>query len=177
VVNSLGSWLYLDNMETGTLSLKLYFSYGQFMVYDESVRLPGCAWTKRHSSQGFARRESVVNFGTLLEFGEAAVTVRNGPYEVADKYVRVIAVPFLVVSGTVHIEGPEEMNVQRRIDMGPGHYRLIAAQEIKGEEEEAIDLFFEPLNQPLVQSAILMADDDLNPQMPLLETAGIAGEE
>jgi hypothetical protein len=57
------------------LSPRLYFSYSQFMVFDESVRLPGCEWTDEHSAQGFARWESTVNFSTLLEFGEADVVV------------------------------------------------------------------------------------------------------
>src|SRR5437879_3970134 len=93
------------------LSPRLYFSYNQFMVYDESVRLPGCAWTDGHYAQGFARRESVANFGTPLEFGHADVTVSRGAYEAKDEYVRVIAVPFLITSGRVIVDGPEEINV------------------------------------------------------------------
>ena len=41
------------------------------MVFDESEQLPGCACTVKHSDQGFARRESTVNFATLLEYGLA----------------------------------------------------------------------------------------------------------
>jgi hypothetical protein len=32
------------------LSPRLYFSYSQFMIYDETVKLPGCAWTAKHSA-------------------------------------------------------------------------------------------------------------------------------
>jgi len=46
-----------------------------------------------------------------------------------------------------------------------------------GDEEEVIDLFFELLAKPLEQSSILLADEALNPPSPLIETAGIAGEE
>jgi hypothetical protein len=69
------------------------------------------------------------------------------------------------------------------VTVPPGHYRLTAAQWlVEGEElveweeeEQAIDLFFEPLAEPLRTSAILIADAELNPPTPLLETADIAG--
>ena len=157
------------------LAPRLYFSYSQFMVYDESVRLPGCAWTDTHSAQGFARRESTVNFNTPLEFGYADVTVCNGSYQPHEQYVRVVAVPFLVSSGRVIVDGPEELKVQRRFDLAMGNYRLVAAQRITGDEEEAVDLFFEPLEKPLDRSAVLIADSALNPPTNLLETAAVAG--
>lgn len=160
-----------------TLSPKLYFAYSQFMVYDQSVRLPGCAWTDEHSAQGFARRESTVNFNTPLEFGYANVSVSHGSYQPSDEeYDRVIAVPFLVTSGTVVVEGPEETNPARSIALPRGCYRLVAAQRVTGNQEEIIDLFFESLMNPLDRSTILVADDALNPPTTLLETAEIAGE-
>ncbi len=164
-------------MSTTTALLpKLYFSYSQFMVYDQSVQLPGCAWTDEHSAQGFARRESTVNFNTPLEFGYADVAVHRSAYEPNSEYERVIAVPFRVVSGNVLVEGPDEMDVERKFTLPPGNYRLVAAQRVTGDEEEVIDLFFEPLTKPLERSAVLVADDALNPSITLLETAGIAGE-
>ena len=159
------------------LSPKLYFSYSQFMVYDQSVRLPGLAWTDEHSAQGFARRESVVNFNTPLEFGYADVGVSQSAFEPGEEYERVIAVPFLVTSGKVIVEGPEETKPERNVALPPGNYRLVAAQRVTGDEEEVIDLFFEPLTKPLGRSAVLVADEALNPPSPLLETAGVAGEE
>jgi hypothetical protein len=164
-------------MNTKTaLSPKLYFSYSQFMVYDQSVRLPGCAWTAEHTAQGFARRESTVNFNTPLEFGYADVAVARSAYQGKEEYERVIAVPFLVTSGKVIVEGPEETKSERSFSLPAGNYRLLAAQRVTGDEEEVIDLFFEPLTKPLEQSTILVADGALNPPTPLLETAGIAGE-
>lgn len=160
-----------------TLLPRLYFSYNQFMVFDQSVRLPGCAWTFKHSAQGFARRVSTVNFNTLLEYGDADVTVSRGDYQQRQEYERVIGVPFLVTSGKVIIEGPEETKTERTFTLPPGNYRLVAAQYITGDEEEAIDLFFEPLTKPLKLSEVLVADDALNPTVPLIETSGIAGEE
>src|SRR6185295_10740927 len=87
---------------------RLYFSYNQFMVYDQSVQLPGCDWTDDHFAQGFARRESVVNFNALLEFGYADVEISFEPYQPKQEDERVIAVPFHVMSGKVVVEGPEE---------------------------------------------------------------------
>jgi hypothetical protein len=75
------------------------------MVYDQSVRLPGCAWTDAHSAQGFARRESVVNFNTVLEFGCADVSISRGAYQPRGEHDRVIAVPFLVTSGAKRRSG------------------------------------------------------------------------
>lgn len=165
-------------MSTKTaLSPKLYFSYSQFMVYDQSVRFPGCDRTEQHTAQGFARRESVVNFNTLLEFGHANVAVNLGSYEPQPDYERVVAVPFLVTSGKVLVEGPEETEVERNLTLPPGNYRLVAAQHATGDDEEVIDLYFEPLTKALERSAILVADEALNPPTPLLETAKIAGQE
>ena len=157
------------------LSPRLYFSYGQFMVYDESVRLPGCAWTDEHTAQGFARRESTVNFNTRLEFGYADVVVASA-YQRGEGYERVIAVPFLVTSGNVIVEGPEETEPKRKVTLPPGDYRLIAAQRVTGEEEEAIDLFFELFSKPLERSSVLVADKALTVPNRLLEAAGAAGE-
>jgi Competence protein J (ComJ) len=80
------------------LSPRLYFSYSQFMVYDGSVQLPGCEWTEEHTAQGFARRKSVANFNTLLEFGDADVAVKREAYQPQQEYQRVIVVPFRVTS-------------------------------------------------------------------------------
>ena len=160
---------------TTALSPKLYFSYSQFMVYDQSEQLPGCDWTDEHSAQGFARRESTVCFGTPLEFGHADVTVNVAPYQPREEYARVISVPFLNSSGVITVEGPEEMDVDRIVELPPGNYRLTAAQIITGDDEEVIDLFFELLSTPLKQSAVLVADEMLNPSKSLIETAGIAG--
>ena len=159
-----------------TLSPRLYFSYGQFMIYDRDVELPGCDWTEEHTAQGFARRQSVVNFNSLLEFGHADLTVSSEPYQPRREYERVIAVPFLVTSGIVIVEGPEETAVERNIKLQPGTYRLVAAQYVTTGDQETIDLYFEPVTPAVRHSVILLADEGLNPPDPLIETAQIAGE-
>jgi len=166
------------------LSPRLYFSYISFLVFDESVKLPGCDWTPEHSAQSFARRESTVNFNTVLEFGFADVAVIHGAYRPREEYERVIEVPFRVTSGKVIVGGPEEIEDERVIELLPGDYRLTAAQRVTAEEEEgeegqgeeAIDLFFELLPQPLERSSVLIADEALNVPNRLLETAKVAGE-
>ena len=144
------------------------------MVYDGSVELPGCDWTDQHTAQGFARRDSVVNFNTLIEFGYADVAISRGAYQSQQDYTRVIAVPFHVTSGKVLVEGPEEARGKRSIALRPGHYRLVAAQQVLGEEEETIHLYFEPLTKPSERSTILIADMALSPSTPLIETAKVA---
>jgi hypothetical protein len=153
----------------------LYFSYSQFMVYDQSVALPGCDWSEKHSAQGFARCESTVNFNTILDFGHAEVTIIVGPFQSNGEYERVIGVPFLVTSGTIIVDGPEEMEVERTFSLPSSNYWLVAAQRVLGEDQEKIDLFFEQVNKPVKCSRIIVADNLLNPQLPLLETAEVAG--
>lgn len=87
--------------------------------------------------------------------------------------------PFAVASGKIIVDGPEETETgrERNFTLAPGNYRLFAAQRVTGDETEAIDLFFESVSVPLERSAILVADDALNPPTPLLETADVAGEE
>ena len=158
------------------LSPRLYFSYSQVMVYDQSVQLPGCDWTEVHTAQGFARRGSVVNFNTPLEFGYADAEVRREGYQPQREYQRVIAVPFRVTSGKVVVEGPEETTVERSISLPPGHYRLVAAQYVTADDEEVIDVYVDLLTKALEQSAVLVADEALSPPTPLIETAKMAGE-
>lgn len=162
-----------------TLTPDLCFSYSQFFVYEDLVRMPACDWTESHSHQGFARRQGVVAFGTLLEYGIAKVLVHFGHYQSRAGHQRVIAVPFAVSSGRVIVDGPEETETGRRrsFPLEPGNYRLVAAQRVTGDEEEAIDLFFDRLTKALERSAILIADDALDPPSPLVETSRVAGEE
>ncbi len=157
-----------------TLIPRLYFSYGQFFVYDFSVTAPGCLWTDAHNAQGFARRDSAVSFGTLLEFGYADVRYRLGSFQPNDAYERVIAVPFLVCTGKVIVDGPEEINIQRNFELPTGNYRVFCGQRLVGHKEERIDLFFERLDEPLGKSEVVVADAMLDPPLELVETAEVA---
>lgn len=153
---------------------RMYFSYNQFMVSDETIQFTGSAWTDAHYKQGFARRTSTVSFCTLLEFGHALIEVYLSPYIEKKSYERVIAVPFFSPSGRVVIEGPEDYPATHQLTLEPGHYRLIAAQQIISEDEEQISLFFQPLQELHESSEILVADDELDPPDNLLEDAEIA---
>ncbi len=154
----------------------LYFSYKQFMVYDGRVTLPGCEWTEAHTAQGFARRESVACFSTILDFGHADICVGTATYRPRKHYERVIAVPFLVVDGRVLVDGPEETSVQRAFTLANGAYRLVAAQSVVSEDTEAIDLYFERMEHLPERSVMLVADQELDPLEPLVEIAAIAGD-
>ena len=158
------------------LTPRLYFSYSQFFVYDQSVALlHGLLWEDEHVAQGFARRESTISFATLLEFGHADVTVELRPFVPNNVYERVIVVPFTATTGRVFVDGVDETNmVERFIDIAEGHYRLVAAQRTVGDEEEVIDLFFEKLAEPLQHSEVIVADKQLDVPGTLLETAEVA---
>ena len=160
--------------EAAIYSATVYFSYSQFQVFDSTVKLPGCAWTEGHYKQGFARREPNVCFGTMLEFGHGDVTVHLGPYEGKDDHERVIEVPLEVSSGEVVIGGPEEYPNKHIVKVAPGHYRLVAAQTVTGDDREAIDLYLEKLSEPVSRSRIIVADNALNPPSALLENVEVA---
>lgn len=151
----------------------MYFSYNQFMVYDDSLKEIGCDWTAEHCKQGFARRASVVSFGTILEFGHANITIIYSRFQPNDAYRRVIAVPFEVTSGKIIVGGPEEYPATRSFRLDAGHYCLVAAQYVSSQDEEVVDLFFERLEKTMEKSVILVADDDINPELPLIETSHV----
>lgn len=155
--------------------LSLYFSYGQFSVYDPVAGPLGLAWTKAHSDQGFVRTQSAVAFGTLLEFGDGDVAVYPHGIHSMVGYDRVIAVPFVCSSGRITVVGPEEFNVERNIDIARGYYMMTCAQQTLVDDElamlfkERIDLFFESLSYLPKRSRLLVADRELNPPLELLE--------
>jgi hypothetical protein len=153
---------------------RLYFSYGQFLVYDCGVKAPGSLWTDAHSAQGFARRESTVSFGTLLEFGHADVFYCRGAFRHDGAHERVIAVPFSVFTGKIMVDGPEEVGIARTFGLPLGNYRIVAAQRLVGGGEELVELFAEKLDDALGESRVIIADDLLNPPVRLVETAEIA---
>jgi hypothetical protein len=153
---------------------RLYFSYGQFFVHDSTVTAPGCVWTDSHSAQGFARRESVICFGTLLEFGYADLSYSLSSYEPKETYERVIAVPVTFVTGRVVIDGPEEIGVERGFEVRPGNYQVVAAQRVVGVDREVIDLFVEAVCSTVGKSRIIVSDGQLDPPSELVETADVA---
>jgi hypothetical protein len=157
------------------LSPRMYFSYGQFMVYDIDVISPWYAWTEGHYAQGFARRDSAVCFGSILDFGHADVTFVLGGYQPAQRFERVIAVPFTVVTGRVAVKGPEEFDIDRLIELPRGYYCLTAAQQMLSDDLEDVHLFFESVAERQQVSSILVEDELLSPSYPLLETVEIAG--
>lgn len=154
-------------------NMEIQFSFNQFLVYDSSVSMPGCLWTDTHIRQGFARRESVVCFGTILEFGKASLSVYLEPYPKEMNHDRAISTPFKSPTGKILIEGPEESNTNRYIELEPGFYNLTAAQKVVDYCEE-IELFFEKVIEPNSHSMIIIADDELDPPDELKEYAEIA---
>lgn len=155
--------------------LTIYYAYNQFLVYDGTVALPGCDWTDTHVSQGFARRRGVVNFEALGDCGEARVRVFLTGFPGGD-YTRAIDVPLDLDSGELHIHGPEDTDtLPISVDRGP--YRLTAAQRITANAALQVDLFLESVAAPLSGSEIVIQDSPLQPRLPLLEEAGVAGED
>jgi len=83
-------------------------------------------------------------------------------------------VPFAVFSGKVVIDGPEEIGVERIVELPVGNYRLVAAQRAAAGQEEVIGLFVEKVDTALGKSAVVIADALLSPPAELIETAEVA---
>jgi len=155
------------------------FSHWQVLIYDSAVANPCLEWTEGHSGQGFARKESALCLGTLLQAGDAVVRVYSGQYTWREGYQRVLSVPFFTPTGRVIIHGLMEFYLGRVIFLQPQHYLLIAAQRLVGDisddeadDLETIELYFAGMgNNPATCSQILTADEGLNPPNTLLEDA------
>ena len=144
------------------------FSYGQIMIFDAGVGLAG-QWTERHLKQGFLRCDGNVGLRTRDDSGHALVRAFGSPYVPLPEDDRVIAVPFRVSSGTVHVVAPGEIE-PHVIALSAGEYRVVACQRFFDRDED-LDLFFERVDLPRRRSEILVADRELQPELPLLETA------
>ena len=143
------------------------------MLYDTGVSQPGSAWTDQHSAQGFIRRDGVVCFGTLLECGTAHVEIIHGDY-VSGEFERVIRCPIHVTSGSVWVTGPEiwPEPSDYRVLLSPGLFAVTCAQSVSGDDELRVALYFHSTD--ITHSRILVADPDLRPCFPLLETGEVA---
>jgi hypothetical protein len=161
-------------MKTSTLgSFSFEFDHGQFLLYDASVQVPQCEWTEGHCNQGFARRESAACISTLLQDGNADVTVFSGPYVRQERHERVIALPFYSPEGKIIIRGLLEIYLAHVVFRRASHYKLYAAQWIIDEvdESEGVHLFFHRQEKPVTKSEIILADEGLSPPRILLEWA------
>lgn len=154
-------------------SFEMAFSHGQFLLFDATVAVPECEWTDDHTSQGFARRESAICLGSILQDGVASVRVFHGSYSPQREYQRVIANPFTSPSGRIIVNGLMEMYISRLVQLRPGYYRVYTCQALDDahDEHELIDLFFFPEEQPSHQSEIIIADEGLSPPSVLVEEA------
>jgi hypothetical protein len=136
----------------------MYFSYNQFVIFDESVALPGHPWTQEDFEKGFVYASGNVAVGTILEFGDAEIDIYESACLSMTHYERVIEAPFEVLSGKVVVAGPEEFDHTRVVKISNGQYRLTAAQTVRAQDREQIDLFFEALSEPLSGASIVVAD-------------------
>lgn len=140
---------------------KMYISYRQFLVYDDSESVAGCYWTDGHLAQGFARREAIVSFGTLIEFGCAEIEWFLEPFNKTRQFHRAISVPFVVRDGKLHVRGPEEHLIDRSILLPRGSYVVTAAQQYLDDENEYIALFIEHTSALRSDSRILIRDSSI----------------
>lgn len=164
------------------LSVWIVFSDGNVTVNDEAHPFVIFKTGQEHGDQGFARTASQVMFMAQLEFGHALLTAYLGPYQPDKTHERVVEVPLRADSGRILMCGGPDDLPGRSVKISPGDYRLVCAQSMIGGERDpdpkksnriAIDLYFEPVAEALKSSRILVADKDLDPPSPLLETVEV----
>ena len=152
----------------------MYFSYGQFLVYDRSEPEPGSLWTEAHVAQGFVRRERALGIGTPIQHGNAKLRVFLGRPVLLHNYDRVIAVPIQLDTGILCIEGPEEYPIERSVQLKPGGYLLFVAQTRVADSYLECDLFLEPMKDPSMGSQVLQADEMMRISGQLSESGEVA---
>jgi hypothetical protein len=151
---------------------KLSFGYSQVVIYDSVVSQPGCNWTDEHYAQGFVRREGVVCFGTLLEYGKAEVEVIHGDYAPRD-LARVIRCPLRLESSSVWVVGPEEWPEpeDHKVALSPGMWSVTCGQWVLGPDLLGIVFWFAGFT---AESQILVADSGLRVGQHLIETGEVS---
>ncbi|NRA56692.1 MAG: hypothetical protein HRU13_01045 [Phycisphaerales bacterium] len=143
----------------------LYFSYSQCFVFDESEEQHGCEWTDEHVNQGFVRRERVLAFGTILQFGTARLTVSFDPIADLGGAGRSIRCPLYLPSGKLVVMGPEETMYETApvVLVEPGWYFVTCSQWVHDNEEVDMNInFVKDKGAGPQQSAVLIADRGLN---------------
>ncbi|MGZ3296890.1 MAG: competence protein ComJ [Xanthobacteraceae bacterium] len=144
---------------------QVFVSYSQISVFDPSLSEPFNNWTSRHVAQGFAWRPGSASFKTISESGRHNVEVFSDAKEtpMSPDAIRIVEVPFLVPSnGSIDVASISDSH-QLRLPPGPYQLRFEASRGSK------IKLVFTDCRKP--RFAVLRADADLAPTMPLLETA------
>ena len=122
----------------------------------------------------FDDKTRVASRANLIEFGNASLRIWIARYGEDQIYARVHAIPILVTSGEIVIEGPEEQGTERKVKLAPGNYRLVVAQTPHTEDSQFMDLFFERTADTDLSSQILVQDDELSPPPVLVESAETA---
>lgn len=150
------------------LQFELDISYGQIAVFDPTFEKPFNDWSSRHNSQGFSWRPGSVSFATTEYIGSIKISViiqKN--YHQINQAIRVIRVPFVVPdSGQVEVASITNSVI---VAMAPGNYSLFFEQNemISSVDMTANLVFVLGIQEPLV----LVADEGLSPQYPLLMEA------
>lgn len=82
------------------MTVKLYVTYQQVLLFDPALQNPFNSWTDEHVNQGFSWRNGSVAFGTLEPDGNIEIEIesRINPSPSSD-VIRAIIVPFNLPDG------------------------------------------------------------------------------
>jgi len=147
---------------------ELDISYGQIAVFDPSLENPFNDWSERHNQQGFSWRWGSVSFATIENAGVMKISVvSSDKFCQDDQAVRVIRVPFSVPeAGQIEVASIADSVL---VELPCGEYSLYFEHMILGVDR----VMFSNLSfvRQSEEPGVLLADDLLSPELPLLMEA------
>ncbi len=161
-------------MEQAHWARQLNINYLTLTVCQQGLTNPFSRWTQTHTDQGFAWRHEAVSFAAF----ESDTSIPRVEIDLTDSYtpasaaVRIIRVPFQVLSPGIEVTSPASESWI--VEFPPSVYSLFYAIEgdPEGSDEEAwlYRLTFVPTIQA-VPAEILRADAALSPPAHLAMSA------
>jgi hypothetical protein len=151
-----------------TTSFPLTILYAQIAVFEPHLENPFNEWSRRHYNQAFSWRLGCVSFRTLDEGGSAEVEVAyERSFVLSPQTTRAIGVPFRITGsrGVIIASIGDEQNTY----VPPGEYSLIYEAFSASHEVIRIRLTF--VEGPAAEPKILVADEGMHPEYPLLMEA------
>lgn len=171
-------------MEEREWTCDISINYRTVALIDTDIPSSYNDWTSMHIKQGFSWRPGSISFRTLRPYEPVVaypvIVQLARQFVVAPEYLRVIKVPFDVVTGQVELSSP--MSNSWLIPIPPAHYAIYFSIAIggtvetiyAGEPPDYTDvvyrLTFVPSEDP-VMPEIMRADMELSPPDELLMSA------
>lgn len=148
-------------------TFELRVSHRQITIFAASVEDPLSEWNGRHVAQGFTWRPQCVSFRTFQDGPLELTATRTPAADATARAARIIRVPFEVSgSGLLNVSSGKSL---KELRLPGGHYDLTFEHGLDPEGQWC-QLVFDARPTP-GEPAVLRADAELYPEIPLLMTA------